>query len=88
MATLTKDEILDAISGMTVLELSELLTAFGLIAGGTIFMASVRCFPSLNPQIPFPSPPKEKDQLGFWQHSILPYYLLYTRDGAIRRNVS
>jgi large subunit ribosomal protein L7/L12 len=28
MATLTKDEILDAISGMTVLELSELLTAF------------------------------------------------------------
>jgi large subunit ribosomal protein L7/L12 len=28
MATLTKDDILDAISGMTVLELSELLTAF------------------------------------------------------------
>ena len=28
MATLTKDEILDAISNMTVLELSELLTAF------------------------------------------------------------
>src|SRR3954447_15251818 len=28
MATLTKDEILDAISGMSVLELSELLTAF------------------------------------------------------------
>jgi large subunit ribosomal protein L7/L12 len=28
MATLTKDEILDAISGMTVLELSELLSAF------------------------------------------------------------
>ena len=28
MATLTKDEILDAISGMSVLELSELLSAF------------------------------------------------------------
>ena len=28
MATLTKDEILEAISSMTVLELSELLTAF------------------------------------------------------------
>ena len=28
MATLTKDDILDAISGMTVLELSELLSAF------------------------------------------------------------
>jgi large subunit ribosomal protein L7/L12 len=28
MPTLTKDEILDAIAGMTVLELSELLTAF------------------------------------------------------------
>src|ERR1700754_3657534 len=28
MATLTKDEILDAISSMSVLELSELLTAF------------------------------------------------------------
>jgi large subunit ribosomal protein L7/L12 len=28
MATLTKDDILDAISNMTVLELSELLTAF------------------------------------------------------------
>ena len=28
MATLSKDDILDAISGMTVLELSELLTAF------------------------------------------------------------
>ena len=28
MATITKDEILDAISGMTVLELSELLSAF------------------------------------------------------------
>jgi large subunit ribosomal protein L7/L12 len=44
MATLTKDEILDAISGMTVLELSELLSAFeekfGVTAAAPVAMAA------------------------------------------------
>jgi large subunit ribosomal protein L7/L12 len=45
MATLTKDEILDAISGMTVLELSELLSAFeekfGVTAAAPVAVAGV-----------------------------------------------
>src|SRR3954452_23428506 len=44
MATLTKDEILDAISGMTVLELSELLSAFeekfGVTAAAPVAVAA------------------------------------------------
>ena len=44
MATLTKDEILDAISGMSVLELSELLTAFeekfGVTAAAPVAVAA------------------------------------------------
>ena len=44
MATLTKDEILDAISNMTVLELSELLTAFeekfGVTAAAPVAVAA------------------------------------------------
>jgi large subunit ribosomal protein L7/L12 len=45
MATLTKDDILDAISGMSVLELSELLTAFeekfGVTAAAPVAVAAV-----------------------------------------------
>ena len=44
MATLTKDDILDAISGMTVLELSELLSAFeekfGVTAAAPVAVAA------------------------------------------------
>ena len=44
MATLTTDEILDAISGMTVLELSELLSAFeekfGVTAAAPVAVAA------------------------------------------------
>ena len=44
MATLTKDEILDAISNMTVLELSELLSAFeekfGVTAAAPVAVAA------------------------------------------------
>jgi large subunit ribosomal protein L7/L12 len=44
MATLTKDEILDAISSMTVLELSELLSAFeekfGVTAAAPVAVAA------------------------------------------------
>jgi large subunit ribosomal protein L7/L12 len=44
MATLTKDEILDAISGMSVLELSELLSAFeekfGVTAAAPVAVAA------------------------------------------------
>jgi large subunit ribosomal protein L7/L12 len=44
MATLTNDEILDAISGMTVLELSELLSAFeekfGVTAAAPVAVAA------------------------------------------------
>jgi large subunit ribosomal protein L7/L12 len=45
MATLTKDDILDAISGMSVLELSELLSAFeekfGVTAAAPVAVAAV-----------------------------------------------
>src|SRR5262245_62203172 len=44
MATLTKDDILEAISGMTVLELSELLSAFeekfGVTAAAPVAVAA------------------------------------------------
>ena len=44
MATMTKDDILDAISGMTVLELSELLSAFeekfGVTAAAPVAVAA------------------------------------------------
>jgi large subunit ribosomal protein L7/L12 len=50
MATLTKDDILDAISSMSVLELSELLSAFeerfGVTAAAPVAVAGVAAAPA------------------------------------------
>jgi large subunit ribosomal protein L7/L12 len=62
MATLTKDEILDAISGMTVLELSELLSAFeekfGVTAAAPVAAAAA---PAAGPGAEAPAA-EEKDE--------------------------